>query len=128
VSAEWEGNIRRVVPFQFKTMASRRLGNRGSDLVRDTFPDEVKCAFIGSYCVDGQFTTGVGEEHRPDARNYHARLRVGEGHLLEPVKLVPDDVHPQGRIDGSDREGRSNHVKERDPLRLPLPKRKVTVS
>jgi hypothetical protein len=120
--------MRRMVPFQFKSVASCRLGYGGSDLVRDAFLDEVKGAFIGSDCVDGQFTTGVGEEHGPDARNYYDRLRVGEGHLLEPVKPVPDDVYPQGRIDGGDRARKSNHVEERDPPRWPLPKRKVTVS
>jgi hypothetical protein len=118
----------RVVPFQFEAVASHRLGNGGSNLVCDTFPDEVKSALIGSYCLHGQGTTCVGEEHRPDARNYHNRLCVGKGHLLEPVTPVSYDVHPQRRIDGSDRESKSSHVGERGPPRLPLPKREVTVA
>jgi hypothetical protein len=118
----------RVIPFQFEAVASHRLGNGGSNLVCDTFPDEVKGTFIGTYRVHGQRTAGVSDKHRSDARNYQNRLRVGKWHLLEPVEPVSYDVHPQRRIDGSDRERKSNHVKERDPPRSPLPKQKVTVA
>ena len=126
--AEWEGNVFRVVPFQFEAVASRRLGNGGGDLVCDTVPDEVKGAFIGSNRMNGQCAAGVGEEHRSDARNYHNRLRVGKWHLLEPVEPVPHNVYPQRRIDRSDRKSKCNHAIERDPPRLPPAKQKVTVA
>ena len=84
----------RVVPFQFEAVALRCLGNGGSDLVCDTFPDEVESAVIGSYRVQGQFLVGVGEEYCSDAWDYRNRLCVGEGHFFEPVELIPHDVHP----------------------------------
>ena len=79
---QWDGNMLWVVPLQFEAVASRRLGNGGSDLVGDAFSDEIECAFIGSYYVHGQRAVGVGDEHRPEPRNYHYRFRVGEGHFL----------------------------------------------
>jgi hypothetical protein len=53
VLAEWERDMFRVVPFQFEAVALRCFGNGGSDLVCDTFPDEVESAVIGSYRVHG---------------------------------------------------------------------------
>lgn len=92
-----------VVPLQLKAMAAHCLGDGDGDLVRDALPDEDKGVFIGSYRVHSQRTAGVCEKHRPDARNYHYRLRVREWDIFEPVKPVSHNVYPQRRIHRSDR-------------------------
>lgn len=77
----------RVVPFQFEAVALCCFGNDGSDLVCNTFPDEVESAVIGSDCVQGQFLAGVGEQYCSNPRDYHNRLRVGEGYFLNRSNL-----------------------------------------
>ena len=96
MSAKWERDMFRVVPFQFEAVALSCFGNGGADLVCDPFLDEFESAVIGSHRVHGQFLAGVGEQYRSDARNYHNRLGIGERYLFEPVEPVPYNVYPQG--------------------------------
>lgn len=81
VLAQRDRNMLWVVPLQFEAVALLRLGNGGGDFVCGAFSDEIECAFIRSHCVHGQRAAGVGDEHRPNAWDYHYRCRVGEGHF-----------------------------------------------
>ena len=89
---EWDGNVLRVVPFQFEPVTLSRLGNGRRDLGCDRFPDEGEGALIGCYRVHGEGPSGIGQEDRADPRNDQNRFGGGEGNLLEPVESVPDDV------------------------------------